>query len=251
MRGARWRMAARVLRFDGVAEAGGEADGAEQAELVFVEAAMGIADGADDAGIEIGQAADVIEESCADGGRLQILDGPKLCGIEQQAVDGEVAALDVFGGIGGVANLVGMAAVGVDAVAAEGGNLGDGVARGRVGRVFERRCFVEGLVGDQDDAEGCADGEGAWEEPEDDVGRGGGGHVVVERSAAEEQVADAAAGEVGLVALGAQGFDDAERGFELAREGGHLALLSSTPRAEMQVVAGRLEGDEKRPDSRH
>ena len=124
-----------------------------------------------------------------------------------------------------------MAAVGVGAVAAEGGDLSDGIARGGIGRVFERRSLVEGLVGDEDDAEVGADGEGAREELEDDVGRGGGGHVVVERGAAEEQVADAAAGEVGLVALGAQGFDDAERGFELAGGGGHLVLLSSTSQA--------------------
>ena len=164
-----------------------------------------------------------------------------LSGIEQQAVDGEVAALDVFLGIGGVADLVGMAAIGVDAVAAERGHLSHGVARRGIGRVLERRSLVEGFVGDQHHAEMRADGEGAREEIEDDVGCCGGGYVVVERGAAEEEIAHAAAGEVGLVALGAQGFDDAEGGFELARGRGHLVLLSSTSRPEMQVAASKLE----------
>jgi hypothetical protein len=45
-----------------------------------------------------------------------------------------------------------------------------------------------------------ADGKGAREEVEDDVGRGRGGDVVVRGLAAEEQVADAAAGEITLTA---------------------------------------------------
>ena len=57
-----------------------------------------------------------------------------------------------------------MAAIGIDAVAAEGGDLGDGVAGSGVGCVFEGRSFVEGLVGDEHDAEVGADGEGAREE---------------------------------------------------------------------------------------
>ena len=42
-------------------------------------------------------------------------------GVEEEAVDGEVAALDVFFGAEGVADLVGVAAVGVGSVGAEGG----------------------------------------------------------------------------------------------------------------------------------
>ena len=53
---------------------------------------------------------------------------------------------------------------------------------------------------DQDDAEVRADGEGLREERDDLVGGGGGGDVVVLGREAEEQVADAAAGEEGLVA---------------------------------------------------
>ena len=70
MRGGEVANGGERVGLDGVAEARGEADGAQQAELVFVEAAVGIADGADDAGVEIGEAVDVIEESCAHGGRL-------------------------------------------------------------------------------------------------------------------------------------------------------------------------------------
>ena len=61
--------------FDLESEAGGEADGAKQAKLVFFEALFGSADGANDAGIEIVEAADVVEQTCADGGRLLIWGG--------------------------------------------------------------------------------------------------------------------------------------------------------------------------------
>ena len=94
------------------------------------------ADGADDAGFEVGDAADVVDESrFADGpwkvsfgssesrpGKLWLSFGTILR-IEQEAVDGEVAAPDVFFGADGVADGVGMAAVGVGAVGAEGGDL--------------------------------------------------------------------------------------------------------------------------------
>jgi hypothetical protein len=42
-------------------QAGGEAHGAQQAQVVFAEAGVGIADGADQAGVEIGAAPDVIQ----------------------------------------------------------------------------------------------------------------------------------------------------------------------------------------------
>ena len=64
----------------------------------------------------------------------------------------------------------------------------------------------------QNDAEVGADGEGLREERDDLVRRGGGGDVVVLGGVAEEEVADAAAGEVGLVARVAQGADDGESG---------------------------------------
>ena len=43
--------------------------------------------------------------------------------VQEQAIDGEVAALHVFGGAEGVVDFVGMTAIGVDAVGAEGRDL--------------------------------------------------------------------------------------------------------------------------------
>jgi hypothetical protein len=45
------------------AEAGGETDGAEHAEVVFLKTLLGTADGADDAGAKVGEAADIIHEA--------------------------------------------------------------------------------------------------------------------------------------------------------------------------------------------
>ena len=79
------------FRFDGEVETGGEADGAEHAQLVFFKAAMGLADGADDAVAEIVFAADVVEDGGGEIAGLAMEDG-----VEHHAVDGEVAAEDVF-----------------------------------------------------------------------------------------------------------------------------------------------------------
>jgi hypothetical protein len=96
--------------FDGVVEACGEAHGAEHTEFVFGETPGGLADGADDFGGEIGAAADEVED---------------FAGIvaHEQAVDGEVAALDVLFGCLGIDDLVGMAAVGVADVGTERGDF--------------------------------------------------------------------------------------------------------------------------------
>src|SRR6185312_14161467 len=68
------------FRFNRVMEARGEADGAQHAKLVFGETLGGIADGADDFCVEIAASADEVEDFVGDG-------------IEEQAVDGEVATL--------------------------------------------------------------------------------------------------------------------------------------------------------------
>ncbi len=153
---------------EGKAEAGGEADGAEEAELVFFEAAGGRADGAEDSGVEVGEAAYVVEEPSAEcfahGGRWPI--GGKNGQdrrIKQKPVDGEVAALGVFLGACGVADFVRAAAVGVGAVGAKRGHFGHHLRWGRLcfGRAREF-CSLTGS-GDQDDAEVGSDCEGAGE----------------------------------------------------------------------------------------
>ena len=148
-----------------------------------------------DAGGEVVAAADEVERGGGEvAGRLE---GE---GVEQHAVDGEVAAEDVLAGAGGEADGVGAAAVGVGAVGAEGGDLGGDVRSAGLRRA------------DEDDAEVGSDREGAGKRASDLVGRGGGGDVVVLWGEAEEEVADAAAGEEGLMAGGAERARDAERG---------------------------------------
>ena len=102
---------------------------------------------------------------------------------------------------------------------AEGGDFGGD------GFVFSVVWFT-----DEDYAEVSADGEGFFvgEEAEDDVGCGAGGYVEVLWFEVEEDVADAASSEEGLVACGAQNLDDVACGGVvriLGEVGGHACLL--------------------------
>ena len=189
------------FRVEGVAEARGEADGAEHAELVLGEAEDGVADGADEAGGEVFAAVDIVEEGGLEGFGGDGLLGGELERIENHAVDGEVAAEDVLFWAVREGDFRWVAAIEVGSVAAEGGNLG------------EDGLVVDGLA-DEDDAEVGSNREGLGEENEDDGGAGAGGDVVVLGGNAEEEVANASAGEVCLVAMVAEGAYDVERGLE-------------------------------------
>jgi hypothetical protein len=90
---------------------------------------------------------------------------------------------------------------------------------------------------DKNYSEVRSDGKGAREEVEDDVGRGRGGYVVVTGLAAEEQVADAAAGEITLMASGAQGRDDLQGRIELGRDGEHGCYIHCRPRCHLVGTA--------------
>jgi hypothetical protein len=156
----------------------GEAHGAQEAEIIFGETFGGRADGAKEFGAQIAFAADPVVQLLRDG-------------VEEKAVDGEIAA----GGVGlGVAegDLFRMAAVLVIGLGAEGGDLE----------------FAAGIE-DDEDAELAADGNGAREKGLDLGGESGGGDVVVLGIAAEEAVADAAADPVRGVAGRLEAADDA------------------------------------------
>ncbi len=96
-----------------------------------------------------------------------------------------------------------MAAVGVAEVGAESGNFDEAGMRG--GNFFGRR---EIRLGNQDDAELGADSVGLGEDAHNFVGCGAGGDVVVGRLAMKEEIADATSGEIGQMALVAQGAED-------------------------------------------
>ena len=164
-------------RVYGEIESGGEADGAQQAQVVFAEAIGGVADGAEDFVIEVVPAADEVEEAVIDG-------------VEEEAIDGEVAAFGVFLG-GGELNFGGSSAIEIDAVVAEGGDFDDAWANA-----------------DEDDAERLTDGLGVAEEGPNLRRQGVGGNVVILGFQAKQQVAHAAAGKIGYVARIAQGADD-------------------------------------------
>ncbi len=95
------------LLVDGVAKAGGKAHGPKHAQLVLRESLMGLADRADDALLQVFAPAHVVEHFAG-------------VGIEQKAVDGEVAALHVHAGVFGELDFIRMAAVRISAVTAEG-----------------------------------------------------------------------------------------------------------------------------------
>ena len=164
--------------FDAPLADGGKADGAQEAEAVFAEAAEGVADGAQEAGAEVVETADVVDDLLGDG-------------VVEEGVDGEVAALGVVLG-GGVGDGGGVAAILVAAVGAEGGHIvGDAVQ--------DHEHHAEGLA--------HANALGG-EEGGDLLGGGGGGDVDVFDGRAAEGIAHAATGEVGREAVRAQGADD-------------------------------------------
>jgi len=149
----------------------------------------------------------------------------ELIGIEEQPVDGKVAALDVFFSAEGIANLVWMAAVRVGSVGAEGGYFCEG------GLAFD-------FSRNQDHAEVGSYGEGAREEIEDNVRRGGGGYVVVFGFAAKQEVAHASTGEVGLVAFLAELAQDGACGGELGAGGElHISIVASIVAPELVAVS--------------
>jgi hypothetical protein len=65
------------------------------------------------------------------------------------------------------------------------------------------------VLRDEDYAEVRTDGEGAWEEGQDYVGMSAGGDVEIFGREVEEEIADAASGEVRFMAGGAKLEDDA------------------------------------------
>ncbi len=197
------------FRLDGVVEARGKADGAEHPQLVFLEAAVGLADGADNAGAEIVLAADVVEN-----GRGEVAGLAVQHGIEHHAVDGEVAAQDVFLHARGKTDFGGMAAIVVGDIRAKCSNFGDN---------FRELAFAGDVFTDENDTEVGSDGEGAGKKLEDGVGMGAGGDVEVFGRQAEEQVADAAASEIRFVASGAEPEDDAFGG-DLCGSGLHWVI---------------------------
>ena len=118
------------------------------------------------------------------------VDHPALQRIEEQAVDGEVAPQGVFPR-GTEGDVVGMPAVAISGVLAEGGHLDHaGLLRPPHG----------------DHAEGGADGQRLLlaEEVADLLGPGAGGHVVILGRAMQKLIADAPAGPVGLISRLAQ-----------------------------------------------
>jgi hypothetical protein len=173
----------------------GKADGAQHAQLVFGVAQFGVADGTDDSKSEVSASAHEIQHSS-----IEVTVGVVGDRVEQQAVDGEVAALDIFARVGGKTNCVGASTVRVGTVVAKGGDFG-----GDVGCV--------GLRGANEDyAEVGSDGECLREKCDDLVGGGRGGDVVIFRRQAEQEVTDAATGKESLVASLAQGACDGQRG---------------------------------------
>ena len=179
----------RVL-FDLVSEARGKTGGAQHAELVFGKAAAGVANGADDAVSEVLTPADEVVQLAVCGV------GMGTQGIEQEAVDGEVAALDVHLRAFGVEDALRMAAVEVGSIGSEGGNLDVAAGPG----------LAQGLEWHQHDSELCAHGTGPGKKRHHLVGTGRGGHVVVGRRAAQQKIAHRAARPQGLMPRRAQPF---------------------------------------------
>ena len=164
-------------RLDRKTEAGREAHGPQQPQVVLVEAGDGLADGPDDPRFEVGPAADIVD------------DLPRQW-VEEHAVDCEIPPQRVVPGVGR-RDLHRPATVQVRPVSAEGGDFDPPAAS-----------FHE------HDAELCADLPGGPEERADLLRQGRGGDVEILRRLPEQQVAHAAARQQRLVAGGPELPDD-------------------------------------------
>lgn len=151
---------------------GGEAYGAQHAEVVFLKASAGIPDGANDSRAQIVESADVVDDCMAGG-------------IVEQAIDGEVASPGILIGAGELDG-DGAASIRAADIAAEGGDLKIAIADGH-----ER------------DAERLADEPRAGEAGGDLVGVRIRRDVDIFAGPAEQRIADATAckigGESGLI----------------------------------------------------
>src|SRR5215472_2663442 len=164
--------------FDGIAEPRGEARGAQHAEFVLGEAARRIADGANHSHAEIRAATDEIKD---------------FTGVvtHEQPVDGEVATLHVFLGSSGINNLVGVTAVGIANIRAEGGN-------------FDFR----GIQTKKDDAKMGTDIEGGGKQTQNLCGSRVCRYVIVGRFTTEKKISHAAADKQRLKTLTLQRIAD-------------------------------------------
>ncbi len=162
------------------AKCGGEADGAQDANGVFDEAAGGIADDAQQVSIQIAQAAGVV-------------DNGEVGDVVEEGVDGEVTAKGIFFGtsknivaqdkaVVGDAVAVFVAALGLGGQCAEGGDF-----NGFVVKV------------DMSQTEAAADEAAVTKYPLHIFRRGVGGDVKIFRVASEQNIANAAACEIGCV----------------------------------------------------
>ena len=185
-------------------ESCGKADGAEQAEFVLGEPLLGVAHGAEQVAGEILTAADKIDHAI--GNR-----------VEKETVDGEVAAGRILLGRT-ERDVIGMTAVAIRGVAAEGRNLD---LAGAIRTLHE------------DHPEGRADGPRPppAERGADLVGHGVGRHVIVFGRFAQQLVTDAASRPVGLETCGAERLDrfDGKSALLIRLEGFHGATGSCPP----------------------
>src|SRR5208283_3473103 len=139
---------------------------------------LGIADGADKPSVKIILAADIVED---------------LSGIvaHQQAIDGEIAAGDVFLRCFGVEHAIGMAAIGIAHVGAKGGDFD-----------------LAGIAKNKNNAELGANSDAIGEKLQDALRSSVGGYVVVGGFTLEQEVTDTAADEQSFMAVAAKRIAD-------------------------------------------
>ena len=123
---------------------------------------------------------------------------------EEQRVNREIATLGVLLRRVGVHHPIGVATVGIADIGTKRGDL-------NLRDLSLNRLARFGIFGDNDDSELRADREAAREKLLDTIRRGVGGDIVVGGFAFEQNIAHAAADEVGLMARRAQGAADAFR----------------------------------------
>src|SRR5215469_18192781 len=231
-----------------VLEACGKADSAQHAQFVFGKAEFGIADGADELRLQVAPSTHKVKNFIVER-------------VEQHAINREVTALDVLVRIAAETHFVGMSAVRVSDVMAEGCDLNRSlvlVAQGRCCRIGGTGSGIRSIrTSPQLRASSLAFRQRYQHHPElrpdrvsvrenlhDFVRSSVGGHVVVVRLTPQQQVAYASPGKIGLVPTLMQRFHD--RNCECLRHDAPGASLKAQPeviiQAGLETSATQVQG---------
>ena len=178
---------------DGIFKARRKAYRPQQSQFIFGKSLLRISDRADDSASQVLPSTDIVEHFAADR-------------VQKHAVDGEIAACNVFSRIIAESHFIWVAAVGISDVAAERSHL-DALRPGGPSNFAIWHCFEVGH-GHEHNSKLRSHRISLRKDAHDLRGRGIGGDVVILGFSSQQEIAHAPAHQIGLKAALAQSLYD-------------------------------------------